>query len=276
MLAKVIETSPGAVDAYKESVRVKLALNRAQDAQGDAAIAAALAENDPEAQRLVKQVSVGRALSYIAQNQLDLAIQELSALRDQDPSFADARVGLAKAYIAKRQPDAAIQELGKAIESEPGLAEAHYQLGYVQHVLKRNASAALASYEKAVAADSGNIEYRTNLGAVLTETGQTARAVEELTKVVQSPGYNRPDGWIYLGGAQLAAQRYKDAIAALVKGAALAPDSALAQAYLGWSYFGLKDAENFKKYAGKARSLGWKDPQLLDRLKRVESGEPIK
>ena len=53
-------------------------------------------------------------------------------------------------------------------------------------------------------------------------------------------------------------------------------DSALAQAYLGWSYFGLKDAESFKKYAGKARSLGWKDPQLLERLKRVESGEPIK
>ena len=58
--------------------------------------------------------------------------------------------------------------------------------------------------------------------------------------------------------------------------AGLAPENPLAAAYLGWSYFGLKDADNFKKYAGKARTLGWKDPQLLDRLKRVEAGETIK
>jgi tetratricopeptide (TPR) repeat protein len=276
MLQKAIESAPGAVDAYMESARVKLALNRAQEAQGDAAIAAALAEKDPEAQRLVKQVSVAKALGYITSNQLDLAIQELTALRDQDPAFADARVGLAKAYIAKRQPDAAIVELNKAIESDPKSAEAHYQLGYVHHVLKGNAAAALAPYEKAVAADPGNIEYRTNLGAVLTAVGQAARSVEELSKVVQSPGYNRADGWIYLGGAYMAAQRYQDAVGALVKGAELAPENAMAQAYLGWSYFGLKDAPNFKKHAGKARSMGWKDPMLLERLKRVEAGEPIK
>jgi len=276
MLLRVIEAAPGAVDAYKESARVRLALNRPQEAQGDASIAAALAENDPEAQRLLKQVSVAKALAYISTNQPDLAIQELTALAEQDPGLAEARVGLAKAHVAKRQPDQAIAELQKAIASDPESAEAHYQLGYVQHVMKRNAAAALPAYEKAVAADPGNIEYRTNLGAVLTESGQAARAVQELSKVVQSPGYNRAEGWIYLGGAHLAGQRYKDAIAALDKGAALAPDSALAQAYLGWSYFGLKDAANFKKHAGKAQSLGWKDAQLLDRLKRVEAGEQIK
>jgi hypothetical protein len=29
-------------------------------------------------------------------------------------------------------------------------------------------------------------------------------------------------------------------------------------------------------HGAKARSLGWKDAQLLDRLKRVEAGEEIK
>jgi tetratricopeptide (TPR) repeat protein len=276
MLAKVIEGAPGAVDAYKESARAKLALKRPQEAQGDAAIAAALAENDADAQRLLKQVGVAKALEYVTANQSDLAIQELSALRDQDPAFAEARVGLAKAYIAKRQPDAAIEELTKAIEGDPKSAEAHFQLGFVQHAMKRNAAAALASYEKAVAADPGNVDYRTNLGAVLTEAGQSPRAIEELNKVVQAPGYARADGWIYLGGAYLAGKQYKDAIGALDKGAALAPENPLAAAYLGWSYFGLKDAVNFKKHAGKARSLGWKDPQLLERLTRVEAGEEIK
>src|SRR5207247_29028 len=45
MLQKAIEASPGAVEAYKESARVKIALNRAGDAVDDAATAAALAEH---------------------------------------------------------------------------------------------------------------------------------------------------------------------------------------------------------------------------------------
>ena len=50
----------------------------------------------------------------------------------------------------------------------------------------------------------------------------------------------------------------------------------MAEAYLGWCYFGLKDPAGFKEHAGKARTLGWTDAQLLDRLKRVEAGEAIK
>ena len=57
---------------------------------------------------------------------------------------------------------------------------------------------------------------------------------------------------------------------------AVAPKSDHAYATLGWCYFGLKDAADFKEHAGKARTLGWTDAQLLDRLKRVEAGEAIK
>ena len=53
MLAKVIEASPGAVPAYKEMARVKIAQGRASDAVADANLAAAMAENDPEAKELV-------------------------------------------------------------------------------------------------------------------------------------------------------------------------------------------------------------------------------
>ncbi len=127
-----------------------------------------------------------------------------------------------------------------------------------------------------MAADPGNLTYRTNLGAVLSDLKQSDRAVAELTKVTESPGYGKADAWIYLGRAHLNAKRYKDAIAALEKAAIVAPTSADAFAYLGWAYFGLKDAENFKKAAGKARSLGYKEPTLLSYLSRVEAGEPIR
>ncbi|MCG6925427.1 MAG: hypothetical protein LJF30_08960, partial [Acidobacteria bacterium] len=58
LLAGVLEASPGAVEAYKEMARTKIELGRAQEALGDAATAAALAENDPDAQALVLEVKV--------------------------------------------------------------------------------------------------------------------------------------------------------------------------------------------------------------------------
>jgi superkiller protein 3 len=276
LLAGVIASAPGAIEAYKEAARVKMALGRPQDAMGDAATAAAMAENDAEAQSLVQEVTVASALSLATQGQVDLAVQDLTALRDKNPDSAVARLGLGKALVLKRQADAALPELQKAVELDPKNGEAWYQIGYANHVLKQSAAAAAPAYEKAVAADPGNPAYRTNLGAVLAETGQVDRAIEELTKVTSSPGYNRAEAWIYLGGAQLSAKRYKEAIEALNKAVAIAPQAAIAEAYLGWSYFGLKDAAGFKEHAAKARALGWKDAQLLDRLKRVEAGEAIK
>jgi tetratricopeptide (TPR) repeat protein len=207
---------------------------------------------------------------------MDMAIQTLTALRDREPNLAAARVGLAKALVAKRQPDAAIVELQKAVEIEPGSAEAHYQLGYVHHVLKGNAGAAVPPYEKAAAAEPGNPAYRTSLGAALVAAKDYGRAVAELQKVIESPGYDRADAWIYLGQAHLGAKRYKEAITALDKAVTIAPNSDQANAFLGWCYFGLKDAGNFKKYAGKAKALGHKEPTLLQYLTRIEAGEPIK
>ncbi len=276
MLRQVIESAPGAIDAYKESARVKMALNRAGDAVGDASIAAAMAENDPDAQRLAVEVKAAKALEYLAQGQPALAVQDLTALRDQNPTVPEVRVMLAKALAAQRQADPAIAELAKATELDPKNAEAQFQLGFVNLVMKGNPVAALGPLEKAVALDPANPTYRTNFGAALVAQKQLDRAIEELGKVTASPGYNRADAWIYLGQAYLGAKRYKDAVAALEKATAIAPNSDQAYAFLGWAYFGLKDADSFKKAAGKARSLGHKEPTLLQYLTRIEAGEPIK
>jgi tetratricopeptide (TPR) repeat protein len=219
---------------------------------------------------------VAQALSDLASGQTDMAIQTLTALRDKEPNLVAARVGLAKAQVAKHQPDAAIVELQKAVELAPADGEALYQLGYVQHVVKGNAAAAVPFYQKAVAADPGNVAYRTNLGAALSATKDFDAAVAELTKVTETPGYNRADAWIYLGQAHVGAKRYKDAIPPLEKAVAIAPNSDQAYAFLGWCYFGLKDPANFKKFAGKAKELGYKEPTLLQYLGRVEGGEAIK
>jgi tetratricopeptide (TPR) repeat protein len=276
LLQKALETAPGAIAAYKESALSKIALGRTQEALGDASTAAAMAEKDPEAQALALEVKSAMALDAVKQGQVDLAIQELTALRDQNPSSAAVRLGLAKAFVAKRQPDAAIPELQKAVELDAKSAEAQYQLGYVQHVMKNNPAAAVPAYEKAVALEPGNTTYRTNLGAALIGAKQIDRGVEELNKVTATAGYDRAEAYIYLGQAYVSAKKYKEAIPPLDKAVSIAPNSDQAYAYLGWAYFGLKDADNFKKAAGKAKSLGHKEPTLLQYLGRVEAGEAIK
>jgi tetratricopeptide (TPR) repeat protein len=186
------------------------------------------------------------------------------------------RFGLGRVHVARRDADAAIVELQKAAELDPKNAEAQYQLGYAQHVLKQNAAAAVGPFERAVAADPGNLMFRTSLGSALTDAGQTDRAVEELTKVTSSDGYSGWQAWFLLGAAQLKAQRFKESAEALEKAVAAKPDHAQAEGFLAWSYFGLKDAEKFKVHGAKARTLGYKDPQLFDRLAKVEAGQPIK
>jgi tetratricopeptide (TPR) repeat protein len=276
MLKKAIDASPGAVEAYKELARVKIALGRAQEALADANLAAAMAENDPDAQELVVEAKVGRALQDLAGGQADLAVQDLTQLRDQNPTSAAVRLGLGRAQIARRDADAALPELQKAVELDPKNAEAQYQLGYVYHVMKQNAASAVGPYGKAVEAEPGNTLFRTSFGSALTDAGQLDRAVQELTKVTGSEGYSGWQAWFFLGAAQLKASRYKEAAEALEKAVAAKPDNAQAEAFLAWSYFGLKDAEGFKTHGAKARRLGHKDPQLLDRLTKVEAGQAIK
>jgi tetratricopeptide (TPR) repeat protein len=276
MLKKVIDSSPGAVGAYKEMARVKIALGRSQEALSDANLAAAMSEDDAEAKELVVEVKVARSLQDLGAGQTDLAVQELTQLRDQNPESAAVRLGLGRAQIARRDAAAALAELQKAVELEPKNAEAQYQLGYVQHVMTQAAAAAVPPFEKAVALEPGNTLFRTSLGAALMDAGQADRAVEELTKVTDADGYSGWQAWFYLGAAQLKASRFKEAAAALEKSLAAKPDNAQAEAFLAWSYFGLKDAANFKIHGAKARSLGHKEPALFDRLAKVEAGQAIK
>jgi tetratricopeptide (TPR) repeat protein len=275
LLAAVIDKAPGAVEAYKEMARTKIALGRTDEAVGDAATAAAMSENDPDAHTLVEEITVAKALAQVARGETELAIQDLTMARDRAPESAAIRFGLAQALLARRMNDPALVELQKTVELDPKNADAYFRIGQVQHILKGNPAAAVPALEKAVAAAPANAEYRTALGAALSDTKQYDRAIEELGKASQA-ATPRADTWIYLGAAQLAQKKYKEAIAALDKGVELAPQSAQAEAYLGWCYFGLKDPANFKKHAGRAKELGYKEPTLLDYLRRIEAGEPIK
>ncbi len=275
MLKKAADA--GAVEAHKELARVLVALGRASEALGEANLAAAMSpENDVDAQKLVVEVKVARALLDVGQGQIDLAVEDLTRLVEQNPDSAAARLGLGKAQIARRDAAAALAALQKAVELDPKDAEAQYQLGYVQHVMKRNVAGAIPAFEQAVALEPGNALYRTGLGGALVEAGQLDRAVQELSKVTSTEGYTGSDAWFYLGTAHFNAKRYKESAEALEKSIAIKPDNAQAEGLLAWCYVALKDTENFKKHGANARKLGFKDPDLMTRLQKIEAGETFK
>ena len=276
MLAKVIEASPGAIPAYKEMARVKIAQNRAQDAVADANLAAAMAENDPEAKALLIEVKAASALQSLGAGQVDLAVSELMQLRDANPESAAVRLALGKAQVARRDVAAAIAEFTKAAELEPKNADAHYQLGNVLMRMKGDSPSAVAPFQKAVALEPGNAQYAAGLGAALVGAQQFGPAIDVLTKLTAQPDYKKPDGFVSLGQAYVQGKRNKEALPVLEKATTLAPDNAEAWATMGWAYFGLKDAAKFKESAGKARTLGYKEPTLLDYLKKIEGGMTIK
>lgn len=276
LLTRVLEASPGAVEAYKEMARVKIALDRADEALGDAAIAAAMAENDPSAQALVLEVKVARALQELRKGNVALAEQDLTQLREENPESPEVRSGLARAQLERGDVDAAIVEFTKATELAPENAAAQFELGQVQLKRKADPASATAAFEKAVALDAGNAEYLTAYGTALVGAQQFDRAIEVLTEAAALPDYASVEGLFSLGQAYVNLKRYQDAIPVLEKAGGLAPDAAPIWATLGWAYFGLKDADNFKQAAGKAKSLGYDEPTLLQYLGRVEGGEEIK
>lgn len=276
MLAAVIEAAPGNIAAYKEMARVKIAQGRAPEALADANLAAAMAENDPEAAALVVEVRVASALESVKAGQPDLAVSDLMQLRDKNPESAAVRLGLAKAQIARRDVVGAITELQKAVELEPKNAAAQYELGNTLLRLKGDAASAVAPLTKAAELEPSNTLYGTTLGAGLVAAQQVGPAIDVLTRLTAAPDYKQPEGFVALGQAYVQGKRYKDAVSALERATSLAPDNADAWATLGWAYFGLKDAAKFKEAAGKARSLGYKEPTLLDYLKKIEGGMTIK
>jgi tetratricopeptide (TPR) repeat protein len=266
LLSKVLEASPGAVEAYKEMARVKIDLGRAQEALGDAATAAALAESDPEAQALVLEVKVARALQELREGNQALAEQDLTQLRDENPDSPEVRLGLARAQLERGDVDAAVAELTRVTELAPENAVAHYELGNLLLRRKADPASAVPHLAKAAELDPDNPTYLTAYGTALVGVQQFDEAAEVLAPVTAQDGYDSAEGFLSLGQAYVNLKRYTEAVPVLEKATTLAPDAAATWSTLAWAHFGLKDAEGFKKAAGKAKSLGYNEQTLLNYL----------
>ena len=193
-------------------------------------------------------------------------------------------------------------QLGQGYGQRLGTAE--------QYVGKKAES--LAAYKRAVELDPKNVDYRTTYGLILGVNGQANAGVEELKKVVATPGYADSAGYVNLGWLyrNTDPKRPEDSIAAYKKGLELNPKEEQAALGMGWAYINMKnwdpaiaafnqavqidpttapEANNaigwsylFKKDAAKAReyydkgsAAGRADPKLKLNIERLEKNEAI-
>jgi hypothetical protein len=105
---------------------------------------------------------------------------------------------------------------------------------------------------------------------------QFGPAIDVLTKLTSQPEYKKPDGFVALGAAYVQAKRYKEAVARAREGDDAGARQRRRVGQPGLGVLRLKDAAKFKETAGKARTLGYKEPNLLDYLKKIEGGMTIK
>ncbi|HET6900203.1 MAG TPA: tetratricopeptide repeat protein [Vicinamibacteria bacterium] len=247
----------------------------------------------------------------IRKGQTDAALADAQKIVQEMPNNAQAQLQLGRLYLRKGDWQNAYTALDQSVKLAPGDAEAQARLGTAaQYVGKK--PEALAAYKKAVELDPKNVDYRTTYGLILGVNGQANAGVEELKKVVATPGYADSAGYVNLGWLyrNTEPKQPEASVAAYKKGLELNPkeeqaalgmgwsyinmknwDAAIAafnQAVqidpttapeannaIGWSYLFKKDADKAQEYYDKGSASGRADARLKTNIERLRKNEAI-
>jgi tetratricopeptide (TPR) repeat protein len=306
-------------------------LNNWGDAIGQAQQGAFLDPNNPIVQTLVGRI-------FEANGQTDQAVASYRKALAADDGFASARLALIQSELNRGNRDAAIAEAKKAAADMPTSPEIQFllgemsvrqddyvaALGYLERAMKgmpgnadgwamlgrayqfnKRPDDAAEAYGKAVELAPQNFNYRTTYGLLLGMTGAYDEGVEQLQKVVNTPGYEEDAawvnlGWVYrnmnkpeesvaaynkalqinpeqeqaalgLGWAYSYTQQYDKAIAAYERAVKIKPEVA-GDAYtgIGWCYFFKREVEPANAALAKAEKAGRKDARLAESIKKLE------
>jgi tetratricopeptide (TPR) repeat protein len=114
---------------------------------------------------------------------LDGAVQRLSAASNEAPGLAEARQWLGRALLAKNEAPGAISQLRKAVELEPRNPEHHLHLGMA---LERSGALpeAIDAYRAATQADPGHAEAYERIALVYAGNGRNDEAASAYEKAI--------------------------------------------------------------------------------------------
>jgi tetratricopeptide (TPR) repeat protein len=235
----------------------------------------------------------------------DAALAEAKKAATEMPSSPELQLLIGEITIRKGDYAEALGYLEKAMKGLPGNGDGWALLGRAYHFARRFDEAADA-YGKAVTLQPQNLSLRATYGLVLGQAGDYDKALAELQKVTQTPGYKDAAGWanlgwVYrnmnkapesiaaykkameldpkeeqaalgLGWAYQYTKEYDKAIAAYEQAIRLSPQDAGPDANLGiaWCYFFKKDMANARAYMDKAAAAGRNTNQLSENIGKYE------
>ena len=210
--------------ARQKQVRELLAVCQLQ--LGETAVAVRTLERLAREEPVSPGVYHSLALGYVKLKDLPRAQQVFTRLLTQLPPaqahYLEGRVWYDSAYF-----DRALASYEKAAAADAHLPGLALELGKT-HVSLRNAPAAFEQLRAAVTQNPGDVEAQYFLGALLVQEGQYPEAAPLLDAVARA----RPDLWgthYYLGKAQLALGRAGAALPLLERAAARAPSESAVQ-----------------------------------------------
>jgi adenylate cyclase len=158
-----------------------------------------------------------------------------------DPNYARSYAMLANTYAAAwAHPldsdllnpaalDRAHQFARKAVQIDPNLPQAHACLGYVL-AWKRVHQASIAAFERAVALNPNDVDWR--FGLALVYAGNSKRAIDVLRTYMRRDPFYSPFASAILGFAHFALKQYSRALPLLRDSVSRAPNLRSAHAWL--------------------------------------------
>jgi adenylate cyclase len=196
-----------------------------------------------------------------------------------DPHYAQAYASLGMSYFVdwnlqwNQTPEtfARATELAqKSITLDDSLPNSHFVLGWI-YLWKKQHDRAIAEAERAIALDPNFVSGYVELGDILTFAGQPEKAIELIEKAMRlSPRF--PSFYLNnLGAAYLMARRYDEAIAALKKCLAHAPNYFYAHMNLATAYSELGREEEARSEAAEVLRI---NPQFS--LEVLKQTAPVK
>src|SRR5713101_7480601 len=177
-----------------------------------------------------------RGYSFFERNtnkDMDMAAKYYERATQLDPSYALAWVGLSR--VRNRQVNVgfipaeeghrlAREAVERALALNPNLAEAHTQMGRIKQQVEFHWAGADASFQRAVALDSGNPEVvRTTAGSAAM-LGRFDEALQMNRRAVDLDPLNA-DSWEGLGDTESCMGQLDQAAADVKKGLELSPDA---------------------------------------------------
>jgi len=185
--------------------------------------ALALAPTNQEARRGLHRAQATRivnASESVSKEDAYSLLYQFESMVDEDTEYAEAyRLALGALYNALGDTEKAAAAYASATEGTPSSQAWTQRAGF--ELAQTDYDAAIASYEKALAADSKNHPARLGLGIALKQQKKVKRAIDELVRA--STELEGPKVWYELGDAYLLDGNFEKAYLSLEKSATKHP-----------------------------------------------------